>query len=342
MAAISDKTISEIKVQSYRVIWLSLSLIVFQLAFYQIPGEAPDWQEYNYFFNLLRTDGLDLLGTSRFEPGFVIVGFYLTVLFSSNLTVFGLIAAISIALKCWAINQFSSSRMVFFVVMLFYLIRFAPLHEFTQLRVACSIAFLFVALVFSWRGKLIASIAACAAALIFHFTSVAIIPLVLLMHLRDRLIQFLSLKNVITLSLAVFVATSFGIKLAVNYFQDIFLVVAMYQQAGFGDEAANPLSTVLLLDWGMIIVGLVLWGRLPPMMRYVLLLELIGRAIFYAAIDFQVVAHRFREMLEVFWVFFVVLGLQQKKPVKEISVLFVIASFVLYSYLYFFSGKFFL
>ena len=116
MKAAIDKTISELKVRSYRVIWLSLSLIVFLLVFFQIPGEGQDWQGYDYFFDLLRIEGLDVFGTSRFEPGFVIVSLFLTELFPSNLAVFGLIAAISIALKCWAINQFSSSRIVFSVV----------------------------------------------------------------------------------------------------------------------------------------------------------------------------------------------------------------------------------
>jgi len=341
MADLVDENNGALRCRSYPVIWLSLSLIIFLLVFFQIPGEAPDWQSYDRFFNLLLIDGLDVLVTSRAEPGFVIVSFFLTELFSSNLAVFGVIAASAIFLKCWAINQFSSSRLVFLVIMLFYLIRFAPLHELTQVRAACSTSFMVIAFVLSWRGNRIGGVVACAAALAFHLCAIIIIPLVLLLQLRSRFTQALSLKTVITVSVVVFITTLFAVKPAVNYLQDSFMVIAMYQAVGFGYVAPNPFSAALLLDWGMIIGGLVMWGRLPSMMKYVLLLEIIGMAIFYASMDFAVIAHRYREYFAVLWVFFVAQGLQQRTPVKEVSILFVIASIALYSYLFFFSGKFF-
>jgi hypothetical protein len=337
-----DKIIGNLRVQSYYLIWLALSLIIFLLVFFQIPGAGKDWQQYELFFGLLISDGLHLLGTSRFEPGFVIVSFFMTKLFSSNLVVFGLLAASAFFLKCWAINQVSSGRLIFFIAMLFYLIHFAPLHELTQIRLACSSSFMLIAFVLSWRGNRIGGVAVSTAALAFHLSAIVIIPFLLLIQFRSRLIQSFSLKTVIAVCVVVFITTLFGVRLAVNYFQDIFLVVAMYQKAGFGDAAPNPLSVALLLDWAMIIVGLVLWGRLPPMMKYVLLLELIGMSIFYASMNFQVIAFRLREIFMLFWVFFVVQGLQQKPPVKEISILFVIANLGLYTYHFFVSNKFFL
>jgi hypothetical protein len=73
--------------------------------------------------------------------------------------------------------------------------------------------------------------------------------------------------------------------------------------------------------------------------EHVLLLELIGMAIFYVALDFPVIAHRSREFFSIFWIFFVVQGLQNKSLIKEFSIFFVIASLILYWNL--FSDQFF-
>jgi hypothetical protein len=192
----------------------------------------------------------------------------------------------------------------------------------------------------SWRGDRIASVAACAAALAFHMSAIVIISLVLIIQLHNRFVQFLSLKKAIAVSMLVFITTLFSAQFVVNYLQDIILVLSSYQEVEF--KAINPLAPTLLLDWGMIIAGLLMWSRLPAMMRYVLLFQLSGMAIFYASMDLPVIAHRIREFFSVFWVFYIVQGLHQKTPVKVVSILFVIVSIALYSYLFFFSGKFFL
>jgi len=325
---------SESSVWPYYAGWLSVSLVVFILVFYQVPGESRDWQNYDGFFELLRTEGFDTLTISRFEPGFVILSFLLTELFSSNLAVFGIIAASAMFLKCWVINQISPKRTIFLFIMFFYLVRFAPLHELTQSRVACSTAFLLLAFVLLQRGNRLGGLTACAAALAFHFSAIVIIPFLF--------VQSSSRKTVLMVSAAVFITTLLGVGLIESSFQGSIAVVRMYQEAGFGDVAPNPLSAALLLDWGMIGAGLVMWNRLSSRMKHVLLLELVGMAIFYASMDFAVISHRIREFLSVFWIVFIAEGLQQEQLVKEVSILFVMASLILYSYIFIFSGQFFL
>lgn len=313
---------------AYYADWLLLSLFVFLLVFYQIPGESRDWQSYDGFFELLRIEGTDTFGISRFEPGFVIISLFLTELFSSNLAVYGIIAASAIFLKCWVINQFSPSRQIFFFVTLFYLARFAPLHELTQLRIACSAAFLLLSFVLLRRGNRLGGITACTAALVFHLTAIIIIPFLF--------IQSFSRRSVIMTSAIVFIVTLYGVGLITSYFQDSISVVKMYQEIGFGDEIPNLISADLLLDLGMIITGLVIWDRLSSPMKHVLLLELIGLAIFYSSRDFIVIAIRFREFFSVFWIFFIAQGLQQEALVKELSFFFAGASIALYLYIYIF------
>lgn len=309
------------------VSWLLASLAMFFLIFYQIPGESQDWQSYKQFFDALRSEGIAALHTSRFEPGFVIVSLLLTDALSSNLTVYGLIAAFAMFLKCGVINQFSPNKLTFIVALFFYMVRFGPLHEMTQIRVACSAAFLFLAFMFVWRDNRPAAILSCLAALAFHMTAIVIVPPLLLMRSCNRL-------TVIMTSVAVFAATLFGVELVMGYFRDTVHVVKMYEAAGFGDQTPNEVSVALLLDWGMVITGLTLWRYISPVMRHVLLLQLMGLAVFYATIDFPIIAHRYREFFAIFWVFYVAEGLQQIRLVKEISITFVAANVMLYLYLF--------
>ena len=318
----------------YRSSWLLISMVIFLFAFYQIPGESRDWQGYDDFFELLRIEDWDALGISRFEPGFAIVSLLLTKIISLNLAVYGMLAAGAIFLKCWIIDNLSSRRIFFSFVMLFYLVRFAPIHELTQLRLACASSFLLLAFVLLLRGMLLGCIAACAAALAFHLSSIVIIPF---LFIRSR-----SRRNTVIISVLVFIAVLFGLASVTEFFQDGITVLRMYQEAGFGDDVPNPLSSGLLLDWAMIIIGLAMWDRLSSPMRHILLLQLIGMAVFYASMDFAVISHRIREFIAVFWVIFVAQGLQRKSPVKEVVVLFVIVNLLLYSYLFIYHEQFFL
>jgi hypothetical protein len=325
---------NELFVWPYYTDWLLVSLFVFILVCYQIPGESPDWQNYDNFFELLRADEFDTLAISRFEAGFVIISLFLTELFTSNAVVYGIIAASAMFMKCWVINQLSPNKTIFLFITFFYLVRFAPLHELTQLRVACSTAFLLSAFVLLQRGNRLGGFTACAAALAFHLSAIIIIPILF--------IQSHSLKTVIMVSVVVVIMTILGVGLVEGYFHDSIAVIRMYQEAGFGDDVPNPRSAAILLDWGIISAGLIMWNRLSSRMKQVLLLELVGMAIFYASMDFAVISHRIREFLSVFWIFFVADGLQQELPVKCVTLLFAMASLILYSYLFIFSGQFFL
>lgn len=313
-------------------IWLSLSLLIFFLAFFQIPGAGQDWKSYNSFFEVLRNEKWGVLSTSRFEPGFIILSIYLTNLFASNLSVFGVIAAGAMFLKCWAINRISLNQIICFATALFYLVRFAPLHELTQLRIACSGAFLLLAFVLRWESNRLGALFACLAALAFHVTALIIIPPLLFMRFKSR-------TATIFIGILIFFATLLGLEITTNYFQDMFFVIRMYQEAGFGEQVPNKLSTVLLLDWAMVIIGFILWNHITPMMKHILLLQVIGLALFYGALDFPVVAHRSREFLSIFWVLFIGQGLQSRSVMKEFSILFVILNLLLYSVL--FSNNFF-
>ena len=108
----------------------------------------------------------------------------------------------------------------------------------------------------------------------------------------------------------------------------------------FRSVEVNQFSIALILDWLVIVTSIILWGKLSLIMKQIVILEVIGMAIFYGAIDFPVVAHRIREFYSVFWIFYVADGLDRKFVNIPVAG-FVVASMGLYSYLFVFSGNFF-
>lgn len=311
---------------------LLFAFIGFLLSVTQIFGESPDYSQYDDFFDLVRSEGLNILVASRFESGFSIYSVFLTTLFTTNVIVYGWIVIAAMLLKGWAISSYSTSQKIFFVVAVFYFARFYPFHELTQLRAACAIGFLMVAATFLWNGNRLYGLLACAAAFLFHMSAAVMFP-VLFIQLARR-------WQVILIGLSVFVLVFAGAGFVSDYLGNYISVFAGYQAAGFGDNAPNPFSVALLLDWAMIAVSIIMWNRLSLLMKRIVLLEIIGMAIFYGLLDYPVIAHRLRELYTVFWVFFVADGLRLKSMIIPTAG-FTMASIGLYSYFFIFSGTFF-
>ena len=75
-------------------------------------------------------------------------------------------------------------------------------------------------------------------------------------------------------------------------------------------------------------------------MKQVVILQIIGMAIFYALLDLPVFASRMREVFSVFWLIFVADGLRYKYT-RAFTLYFVIVTVLVYCYIYFIKGDFF-
>lgn len=302
------------------------------LSISQILGESPDYENYLIFFDLLREDGLDAVYSYRFELGFKIFAFALISLFDSSSLVFSSFVMVIMSMKVWTIHFISASRPVFFIVILFYFVRYFPLYELTQLRAAFAIAFLMISAVLFWHGNAVYGLLTCIAAILFHMSAIAVIPA---LFFRST-----SRRNIVLLGVSIYFIVLLVSNLVVDFLPEYISVFSNYQSTGFGDVEVNQVSFVLILDWLVILISLSLWQKLSPIMMQVVILEVIGMAVFYGAVDFPVVAHRIREFFSVFWIFYVADGLNRKFiniPVAG----FVLASMGLYSYLFVLSGNFF-
>lgn len=333
MKQISSRLVRHISFKRQGVFLMMLfALFGFLLAITQILGQSPDYSDYNDFFDLVRSEGLDVLAVSRFEPGFSVLALVLTKLFTTNVIVYGWIVVAAMLFKGWAINAYSSSQKIFFVVAAFYFSRYFPLHELTQLRAACAIALILVGAVFLWKGNFLIGILICASALLFHMSAAAVIPALFVVASKRRQVLFISF--------IAFVFTFAFSGILTGYLGDFIPMVDAYQAGGFGEDRPNPFAIQLLIDWTMIAVSLIMWDRLSLLMKRVVLLEIIGMAIFYGGLDFAVVAHRIREFYSVFWVLFVADGLRQNGT-RLLIYSFVFVSVIFYSYVFIVSKTFF-
>lgn len=305
----------------------------FLLSITQVFGESPDYSQYEYFFDLVRSEGLDVLIYSRFEHGFSIFAFVLTTLFTINVVVYSLIVVAAMLLKGWAISAYSSSKNIFLVVTIFYLVRYFPLHELTQIRGACGISLTLAGAIFLWKECFFRGILLCALAVTFHMSTMAIIPMFFLVKLTKR-------KRIIFIATVVFILIYTYTEKFSGYLANSITVFDNYQTAGYGDTRPNPFAVQLLIDWAMIFAAFILWDKLSQLMKRIILLQLIGMMIFYGGFDFPVISHRIRELYSVFWIFFVAHGLQNKGT-KLVTYGFVFVCFVFYGYMFFLSGKFF-
>lgn len=298
----------------------------------QLFGESPDFYNYNQFFDLTKKNGFEVLNLSRFEPGFSMLSLALTAFFTENIFIYGSIVAFALFLKGWVIGVCSINQKIFTIAAILYFFRFYPLHELTQLRSACALGLLIVGAILFWGGKKLSGILVFVVAVAFHMSVAIVIPVIFL-YLSNRWL-------VISISLGIFSLVSVVANIVSDFAANNILVVAAYQATGFGDEAPDPFAVTLLLDWAMIAVSFLLWPRLSILMKRIVLLELIGMALFYGLLDFPAFPSRIMEAYSVFWLIFVIDGLKAN-ILKVPIILFIGSSLAIYGYIYFFRGGFF-
>jgi hypothetical protein len=326
----------------YPGIWAIFVAAIFFSSLFSIFGESRDWSNYDESFDALRIDGLESDLVERFELGFKYVVVVLTGFPLSNIAIYSVIAGVSALLKCVAINSVSPGRVAFLMTLAFYFCCFAALHELTQIRAAVAIAFLFVAYACLLKGRFFWMLTACASSIAFHFSAALVVILLLsLVYFRSGVARLTLLKAII-FGLVSFVGIAFAIELAINLLDEVFLVFQFYQAQGFGDDKVNPLSVGVLLNLAIVFSGLIFWGKLTLNMRQIMLLQLVGVAVFYATIEFPVFAHRFSEMIRVFWVFFFAEAFKSDaKWLRYASITVATMSSLFYGYGFYLSGQFF-
>lgn len=314
------------KIKKVNLVLSFFSIAAFWVAIAQPFGLSPDYLNYDFFFDQLRIDFLGQLQENRFEPGFSYVAGWLVKIFSSNAVVYGFLVLFAVTVKFICLAQYSREKFFVSIACVFYLIRFFPLLELTALRASLAIAFIFLALYYIANGKRFRGIIACGLAFANHYSSLIIAPFLFMPRLSRRTSVLIAL----IIYGCLYLFSRYAVGIAGNFFQ----VFQSYEAEGYGRNEINIFSPVFFPEFFMILAAYWYWNDITEGMRKIAALELIGFAILYALLDFQVIAVRGRELFSALWPIFIVQAAVCSSRVKLVIYIFIGASLILAGYLY--------
>jgi hypothetical protein len=304
------------------------------LAMLPIIDQGADFENYAMYFDALRLGRWTAADEFRFEPLFFVSAVVLASLVPSNALVFVLLASLSLTGKLAVICRISPTRAATLLIALAYLIRFAPLHEFTQIRIALALCFFLLAFV---QKSMLAAVACAVAAAMLHYSTIAAAPVLLVWRWVERNpTGFRRLEPLIWGAvLAIFPALSIAVDVLIDRLGAAFVAIAMYTVAGFGDTSVNLLSLSIAIDIVFLVTALVL-PRRSIELRFWLLCVVSSVGIFVALHDLPVFAHRFRELFSIFWIFYLAEAMRGTYLQRLHAVMFVFTNVAAYAYLNFF------
>lgn len=313
---------------------LALTVICVIISGFQLFGISLDYPDYENFFDLAELNQFSSFELTRFEPAFVFCTLILLSLFSSHVVIYTVFVAISIFLKSMVFYAFSARWQVFAAAGFLYIIRYFPLHEYTQLRVSLSIGMVMLSTLYLWQGKGKKAAVFILLSVLCHQSAAAIIPFQFLKPLRRW--------TIILLSAAITLTLKYGSAYFVTHFLvNTVEVVATYERTGgFGDLGVSTFNPTVLLDIALIVYAFATWHQLNRVMKTSLFMGTIGIAFYFGLIDFPVMAHRLREFFSVFFLIFVIESFR-RNIIRLPIIIFYVMSIGLYSYLFFIREGFF-
>ena len=272
---------------------IPLLLILAWVAGTQFFGISKDYDQYLNFFDSVRSSNSYFKITTRFEPAFTFLSYVLTRSFVSNSWIYGFFVFLALVLKAAGLIGKQNDLKYFVIFFVFYLVRYFPLYELTQLRVAVSLSIVFFVYLQKtndqrdWRdiGLLILAV-------LFHYSSAVIF-----------LIYFVRKINRLHVVFAFFAVLAAGVALkqtVLAILPSFFIVFRVYNEVGFGEVKASLISSTIAIDLFLIIIAFIFWEKNNHTMKVSILFLAIGLAIYWGFMDLPLIAHRFKELTSVF------------------------------------------
>lgn len=322
--------VASIKVSKKNIVIKCFIIIAFFLvAVFQLFVVSRDYENYARFFSEIREYGIiSYVRNHRFEPLFSYLSFVISSVFKNNVMVYSLLAILSLWIKGFALRRVSRNWLILFVVLAFYMARFFPLHEMTQIRASFAASFLILAMVYTYQQKNIRSLLCGITTIGFHLSSLVFVPFAccLKKHWRKRDVFYLGIGFFVLLLITKVFLLDF---LAVHIPK-----LAIYRTLEYGGKASWYARTVIL-DILLIICGFSFWKGSDNLMHQILFLQVLGILFYYVFLDYAVLAHRLRELLSVFWVLYFPLALNKRGKIRRVMSIFIFLNIVVYIQLYF-------
>jgi hypothetical protein len=307
---------------------------VLGLVSFAFVGQSRDFENYAEYFAEARTVALRsgaLLIEQRFEPVFAVLASALAPLFS-DVSALALLAALAFFLKWGALARLSAGRLAFWGALVFYLVRFAPLHELTQIRLAIAMGLWMLALTQVRRPAFWLLL------LLFpltHYSTLVLVPLTWawrMLVLRPEAYQRVE-RLVWPSALGCVVAVGILMETVLQPLAALFSILDFYANTGFGEDKVNVFNVPTLLNMGFWLLFVTL-RKSTPAQRFWLWTQLLAFCIFFAARDFPVIAHRMNEMLSLAWVIYLANTLSLRGRRGQLARAFLVLAVPLYLYVY--------
>lgn len=314
------------------VLCLSALVIVFFGLAHPL-GVPPDYEPYLEVFDWARGAGWSeaLANPKSWEPGFMLLVFIFTKLAVSGANVFSIFVVMASSVKLVLLYKLASPIGYLLAMGLFFF-KIFPLQDYNQLRGALAVGFLML-VYYEWvlRGNVGVALACAVGAVAFHYLALAVLPLLLLIGQR------IPLTRTVVLSagalLAVLIALSLPVLL--DLISQYVPRVGGYLQAGWVPAASSYLSPALFPEFLLIAASVVFWDHCTENMKRIILLQMLGFGVFYGLFDIAVISSRIREVLAVFWLFYIADFSRTSLHLRVATVAFVLLNVVLGTYLFY-------
>jgi hypothetical protein len=292
-----------------------------------------DFQNYSRYFDVVRNASIEDLLLGRIEPLFVVLVAFLTRLTPSDVLTYWLLLLISLELKLLVIaGRASLSRWTTWAVICFYLLRFFPLHELTQIRASIALAIALLAFDrvgsrFTWPLMI--------AALLIHYSMLTLVPFFLMLKFLEKkpgsYVKHEKTIWYVTILAAIVVAIYAAP--AIDEFARFFTVLRIYQYEGFGTDI-RLLNAAVLTDLFGLLTAFAVVTRMRLRTRFWVYVQFAGVITFFAFHAFPIVAYRLREVISILWLFYVLDAFQDRAVVRWHAAAFIVVCIPTWAYIF--------
>lgn len=312
---------------------LLVAILLCACAFPLIPLGA-DYLNYVNIFETARSTPFTELFSQRYEPLFLVLSALFSYMATDDVTVFAALMLIATAMKVSVVRRLTWHGHAAVLMLAWYALRFFPLHELTQIRIALALGLWLLAVTTRSAPK---AYALAMAAALTHYSTAILLPVIWAWRGVERSPEGYRRIELRLLLGGISVIFIVGVTLRqlLEQLSLIFSILDIYSSEGFGEDRVNPLSIAVLLDSFFLLTGwLVASGDARS--RFWLTLLTLSLATFYVLFDFPVLAHRIREMFGICWLPYLAYALNQRGA-PGLHARFVIATSIpAYIYLDFF------
>jgi hypothetical protein len=295
------------------------------VAGYQLLGTSRDYENYIFYFSyLLQSDrGLDL--TYRFEPGFSLSVYLFGFVTSSPYLIYGLMVWVIVFLKYLSISPAQGYWFAIFVFSFYFFSRYFVLFEMTVLRAACAFSLAFFVFARREAEKIeLNAVLMLMLATAFHYSAVVF----LLVYFAKNLTR----SRVVMIAFACFGAIAILKNYLLSVLPEFFSVFETYDSVG--EATLLPIPYLVDLIYFLLMLGL--WNKSDAAMRYCALGVAIGAAFHFSLVEHSVLASRFRELLSMFFLVYVVRASISVSPVvRYTSLMYALTTGLMNVYLVF-------